>query len=422
VQVAVAGVGVVERAVHVEVHMVAVGNGRVTRRRVLDAALDRRAGSRPPPVHVEAMLVGVALVRSVQVPVVQVVGVVAVLHGLVAAAFAVPMLVLAVLIAAHLCILALRERAVNRGIIVQMQLDCMKILAGLSVLAFTPAAQAAPAAEAAGARPVAAATIAPLASLAAQVAGKGWDVATIVPPGVSPHVFEPGPRDVKRLAKARLVVTVGAGYDLWAARIVAACAAQAVVHDAGASVGVRADEGPAGERDHDGEIGRDPHWYLSPRRAAAALGPLAEAFARLDPSGAAGYRARAAEGARALATLDAEIAAALAPVRGRTVVSTHNSWTYFLADYGLVNGGSVEPAPGREPSPHELRALIDLVREKRIPALFTEPQFPPSAARVVAEDAGVRLVLADPQGGVPGRETYADLLRFDARAFREGLR
>jgi ABC-type Zn uptake system ZnuABC Zn-binding protein ZnuA len=296
-----------------------------------------------------------------------------------------------------------------------MQLRC--IIVGTAL--FLPALARGAAGEA---RPVAAATIAPLASLTAQVAGAGWDVVTVVPPGVSPHVFEPGPRDVKRLSKARLVVTVGAGYDRWVAGLVAACAARAIVHDAGDSVGIRGEAGPEGDHDHDGEIGRDPHWWLSPRRAAAALAPLADAFARLDPGGAAAYRSRAAEAARALAALDVEVAAVLAPVRGRAVVSTHNSWAYFLADYGLVNGGSIEPVPGREPSPRQLRALIDLVRSERIRALFTEPQFPPSAARVVAGDAGVRLVLADPLGGVRGRETYADLLRFDAHAFREGLR
>lgn len=116
-QVAVARVRVVESAVHVVVDVVAVGDRRVTRPRVLDAALDRRAGPGPPPVHVEAMLVGMALVRSVQVPVVQVVGVVAVLHFLVAAAFAVPVRVLPVLLAAHVRMVARREGRVNRGII-----------------------------------------------------------------------------------------------------------------------------------------------------------------------------------------------------------------------------------------------------------------------------------------------------------------
>ncbi len=296
-----------------------------------------------------------------------------------------------------------------------MQSSCIKA-AALLALAAAGAAAASP-----DGRPVLAATIAPLASLAASVAGPGWEVVTIVPPGVSPHVFEPGPRDVRRIARARVVVTVGAAYDSWAARLAAACASSATIHDAGKSVGVVAAAG-VDEHAHEGDLGHDPHWWLSPRRAAGGLGPLAETLAAVDPAGAAGYRARAGEAARALAALDAEISALLAPARGKAVVSTHASWAYFLADYGLVDGGSIESIPGREPSPRELRALIDLVREKRIPALFTEPQFPPSAARVVAEDAGIRLVLADPIGGVPGRASYGELLRFDARAFRDGLR
>ena len=239
----------VERAVHVVVHVVAVRDRRVARARVASGAeaFDGRAGPGSPSVDAQAMLVGVALVRRVQVPVVEVVGVVAVLHGLVAAAVAVAVGVLAVLLAAHGRIVSRRGGAVNRGIISQMQLRCIFTAAALAAVS---AGQGAGAAEA---RPIAAATIAPLASLAAQVAGSGWDVVTVIPPGISPHVFEPGPRDVKRLAKARIVVTVGAGYDAWAAGLVAACAARAVVHDAGASVGVRADEGLAGERDHDGE-------------------------------------------------------------------------------------------------------------------------------------------------------------------------
>ena len=117
---------------------------------------------------------------------------------------------------------------------------------------------------------VAAATVAPLASLTATVAGPAWEVRTVIAPGVSPHVFEPAPRDVKRFAPARLLVTVGAGYDDWAGKLVAACASRAIIHDAGASVGI-----VAGGEEHEGEIGRDPHWWLSPKLAGRALAPLA---------------------------------------------------------------------------------------------------------------------------------------------------
>jgi ABC-type Zn uptake system ZnuABC Zn-binding protein ZnuA len=271
--------------------------------------------------------------------------------------------------------------------------------------------------ECAPARQVAAATIAPLASLAAMVAGPEWDVRTVIPPGTSPHVFEPAPRDVRRFAPARLVVTVGAGYDDWAGRLVAACASGAVLHDAGRSVGVERGDGG----DHDGELGRDPHWWLSPRRAARALAPLAERFAALDPPRADGYLRRARAGAAALLALDAELAALLLPVKGATVVAAHNSWAYFISDYGLVDGGAIETAPGREPSPRDLRKLVDLVRARTVRAVFAEPQFSPAAARVLASDAGIRVAFVDPIGGVPGRADYADLLRYDAHAFRDAL-
>ncbi|HEX7613801.1 MAG TPA: metal ABC transporter substrate-binding protein [Thermoanaerobaculia bacterium] len=274
--------------------------------------------------------------------------------------------------------------------------------------------------ECAPARQVAAATIAPLASLASMVAGPEWDVRTVIPPGTSPHVFEPAPRDVRQFAPARLVVTVGAGYDDWAGRLVKACASGAVLHDAGLSVGVvRGDGGDGG--DHDGELGRDPHWWLSPRRAARALAPLAERFAALDPPRADGYLRRARDGVAALLALDAELAALLSPVRGATVVAAHNSWAYFISDYGLVDGGAIETAPGREPSPRDLRKLLDLVHARRVRAVFAEPQFSPAAARVLASDAGIRVAFVDPIGGVPGRTDYADLLRYDAHAFRDAL-
>ena len=267
------------------------------------------------------------------------------------------------------------------------------------------------------ARSVAAATIAPLASLTATVAGPGWEVRTVIPPGVSPHVFEPAPRDVKRFAPARLVVTVGAGYDDWAKKLVAACASNAVLHDAGRSVGVVSEGGG----DPDGEIGRDPHWWLSPKLAARALAPLAEIFATLDPAGAVGYWKRAHDGEVALLALDVELAALLAPVRGRPIVGAHNSWAYFAAAYGLENGGAIETVPGREPSPRDIKRLLDLVRARNVRAVFTEPQFSPAAAHILASDAGIRVELVDPVGGVPGRADYAATLRFDARAFRDGL-
>lgn len=289
-------------------------------------------------------------------------------------------------------------------------------------------------------RPVAVATIAPLGDFLRSVAGPDWTVRTVIPPGTSPHVFEPEPSDLRKLVGARVVVVAGAGYDDWMRRILAACASAARVHDAAASLGI----GPDAHEGHDhapleshtgdahpeeegqdghahGVLGEDPHWWLSPVLAARSLGPIAEALAAVDPIHADDYRRRARETARAYLDLDAELAATLAPLRGKRFVSAHRAWVYFADRYGLVEAASIEPVPGREPSPRELRALVEEGRRGGLGRLFTEPQFPPAAARVVAREAGLALTLVDPIGGVAGRETYPALMRFNAAAFRRGL-
>lgn len=316
------------------------------------------------------------------------------------------------------------------------------------------------------------ATIAPLGDLVRSVAGPAWTVRTVIPPGTSPHVFEPEPSDLRKLVDARLVFVAGAGYDDWMRRALAACASGAGVHDAAESIGVgpgrrrakeaegglheehageapghdhhggeaghvhgeeceghAADAGakapgePAGHEGHaHGILGEDPHWWLSPLLAAESLGPIAEALAAADPAGAEGYRRRARETAATYAALDRELAARLAPLKGKRFVSAHRAWVYFADRYGLVEAASIEPVPGREPSPRELKALVEAGRRGGLGRLFTEPQFPPAAARVVAREAGLELTLVDPIGGVPGRATYPELMRFNAEAFTSGLK
>ena len=71
------------------------------------------------------------------------------------------------------------------------------LVAGPVAVALSVAACGAPPRDLSGGRPVAVATIAPLADLVRSVAGPGWTVRTVIPPGTSPHVFEPEPSDLR---------------------------------------------------------------------------------------------------------------------------------------------------------------------------------------------------------------------------------
>jgi zinc transport system substrate-binding protein len=75
----------------------------------------------------------------------------------------------------------------------------------------------------------------------------------------------------------------------------------------------------------------------------------------------------------------------------------------------------VEALPGREPSPRYLADLAQLMRREGVLAVVVEPQLTATAARALARETGARVGMMDPYGGpgVPGRQNYLDLMRYN---------
>lgn len=274
-----------------------------------------------------------------------------------------------------------------------------------------------------GERPAVAATIPPVADLVRRVAGPGIEVATLLPAGASPHTFEPAPSSVRAVARSRVLFVVGAGLDAWAGRLAAAGPPGMVTVDLSEGVDLvtgLADDHRDGGGDADG--GANPHYWLDPVVAADLAGRIEAALAAAFPREAGGLRSRAAALEGELRDLDAEIRASVARLPGRRLVTFHDSWPYLARRYGLEVAGVIELAPGREPGPRHLAGIVERIRSLKVGAVFAEPQLPSRPAEVIAREAGVRLVLLDPLGGVPGREGYLDLMRYNLRRLEEGLR
>jgi ABC-type Zn uptake system ZnuABC Zn-binding protein ZnuA len=153
----------------------------------------------------------------------------------------------------------------------------------------------------------------------------------------------------------------------------------------------------------------------------AALPGLVGELARLDPAGAAAYKTNAESFAGELDALHDEVSEMLEPFAGEHLLLVHPSFLYFMADYGLELGGLVEPAPGKEPTPRSMLELIEIAQERRIKAIFTEPQLPEEPVRVLAEETGLPVFTLDPLGGVPGRMTYEELTRYNAETIAKAL-
>lgn len=262
--------------------------------------------------------------------------------------------------------------------------------------------------EAGGDRVKVAATIFPLYDIVRQVAGPVAEVVLVLPPGASPHTFEPTPASVRALSGASVLFVVGHGLDDWAARL---------ARGAGVAALVSLDTAIALRRAHDAGRRRvDPHYWLSAPNAKAMARTAAAELARLAPGRLTEIEHTLAAYLARLDAADAEVRRILADLPTRRIATFHDAFGYFAEAYGLQVAAVFEPYPGLEPSPRFVVEFHRRIQAAGVRVVFTEPQLSVDALRPIARDLGVTLAVLDPLGGLPGRESYIELLLFDARA------
>lgn len=262
-----------------------------------------------------------------------------------------------------------------------------------------------------------AASIYPVGDMVKEVGGERVEVHVLLPPGATPHVFEPTVKTVVELSKARLFFEVGAGLEQWADRLVRSLGKK--IRVIALTDGMKLLSGDSGHL-HRQETG-NPHIWLDPVLAIEMVRKIEKALAEANPAGADVYRKRSADYITKLQALDSEIRTTVSTFRIKSFVSFHPAWDYFALRYGLKSVGVIEESPGKEPSPRRLESIIKAISNYHIRAVFAEPQLNPKAAEVIAHEAGVKVIMLDPQGGLPGRETYLDLMRYNLERLREAM-
>lgn len=278
-------------------------------------------------------------------------------------------------------------------------------------------------------KPVFVATVPPLGMILNELAKDRAEVKVLLGGGASPHTYEPRPSDARQVAGALALFYVSDALDAWAAKLQANQRFEVlefVPRDLLLPGELEAEIDPSHDHDHAGDDHHhhgefDPHVWSDPALVKATLPKLVEALSQADPAGSTTYQQNAAAFAARLDTLDTELAATLAPLKGKPVILFHLSLQYLLHHYGLKLAAVMEPSPGKEASPKYIRDVIETVQRYSVKVIFSEPQLPRRPAEAIAQAAGVTLAELDPYGGLPGRETYEALLRYNAETLRKAL-
>ena len=284
------------------------------------------------------------------------------------------------------------------------------IRVALAVIALS----AAPLARAADSpRPRVLTTFTILADMAKNVAGPHADVESLTKPGSEIHGYEPTPKDIVKTQRASLVLWNGLNLERWFDKFFdnVRNVPQVVLTAGIAPMGIT--EGS--------DTGKpNPHAWMSPANALIYVENIRAALTRVDPANAAAYAANATAYATQIRALDAPVRAQLGriPAAQRWLVTSEGAFSYLCRDYGLKQLYLWPINADSQGTPQQVRQVIDLVRQHKIPVVFSESTVSDKPARQVAQETGARYggvlyvdSLTDASGPAP---TYLALLRYNA--------
>ena len=216
-----------------------------------------------------------------------------------------------------------------------------------------------------------------------------------------PHEYAPTPGEMAKLAKADALVVNGLGMEEFLDSALERVGARVDVFDTSEAVNEylpleEHEDGDEHDHDHDhGEGEYNPHLFASPLAEAAIASGMAEYFARLDPEGAAAYRANAKRYADDMRALAAEMAAAIAAFPNKRIVVPHGAFDYLARDIGLEIIAHTQ-SHGEDLSAAQLLALTKIVRDGNAAAIVVEPQYSPRAGETLAKETGLPVIMLDP--------------------------
>jgi zinc transport system substrate-binding protein len=225
------------------------------------------------------------------------------------------------------------------------------------------------------------------------------------------HDYQLKADDLKALSKADVFVANGAGMESFLSKVLQQLPKLKIV-DASANAKLLPDG--------------NAHVWVSLTGAAAQTHHIAEELAKIAPDRAEAFLKNGAAYEAKLKALHDEIVSALKDAKSRDIITFHEAFPYFAAEFGLNVVGVVEREPGAEPNARELADTIRLIRSKKDAALFAEPQYPSQSAGIIARETGVQVHSLDPVATGPiepakARDYYVEKMRENLNALKEAL-
>ena len=265
--------------------------------------------------------------------------------------------------------------------------------------------------------PKVAVDIAPVHSLVSRVMEGVGTPKLVIPAGASPHGYSLRPSEAKALQDADMVIWMGEDLAPWMENSIETLSKNADVitlleesetkllefregalfeeHDHGDHDDHDDHDDHAGHEGHNhGEF--DAHIWLDPSNAKEMVHEIAHELGDLDPANKDKYEANAEATIIALDQLIKDVSKDIN--KDAKFVVFHDAYQYFEERFGVRAAGALTLNTDVLPGAKQIDEIQDVIKDRGINCIFSEPQFNPKIISTIAEDTNIKTGVFDPLG------------------------
>jgi zinc transport system substrate-binding protein len=234
-----------------------------------------------------------------------------------------------------------------------------------------------------------------------KIGGDKVNISLMVKSGSSPHTYEPKPSQMVDVANADIYFAIDVEFeDVWLPKFLSFNKKMEVV-DVSYGIMKRSMENHVctahdhAGHDHSAHGKKDPHIWTSPANVKQIAQTMYQALVHFDKENAKYYETNLKAFIKQIDDTDRQLHTLFSKHNGTNAFMVfHPSWGYFADSYKLEQI-AVE-VEGKSPKPKELITLIKKAREKKVTAIFTQPEFSDASAKIIAMELGIPVVKASP--------------------------
>jgi ABC-type Zn uptake system ZnuABC Zn-binding protein ZnuA len=255
-------------------------------------------------------------------------------------------------------------------------------------------------------------TIPVLKDLVEQVGGPYVRVTSLLKGYENEHTYSPKPSDLIAVRNAQLLFEVGLGLEVWVANLVKSAGRPSLaVITTSKGIALMPDHQ---EKHADSHAHGNPHVWMDPENVVTMVRHVTEALIQSDAGHAQEFRHNQTAYLKRMDRLSAELTDRLGKLIDRRFVAHHPAWPYFARRFGFEIVATIQTQSASEPSAIHLQQLISTIKKQRVKVVVSEIQLSQRLPELLARETGARVVvLTTLPGGLPGTDTYLDMLRYN---------